>query len=154
MVTKISWEDIEKAVDEIAAKINQTDFKADYIIGIATGGLVPLGLLDKKLGIKNVLTITARSYTGEKQGQLNVSYLPEIDLRGKKILLVDELADTGETLGQISQLLVEKYQPLQLKTATLAINKKNCKLLPDFFVIGSENFVVFPWEKDEFPQHF
>lgn len=154
MVTKISWDEIEKAVEDIAQQIKQAAFEADYIIGIASGGIVPLGLLAKKLKLKNVLTLTARSYAGEKQEQLNVSYLPEVDLRGKRILLVDELVDTGQTLEKITKIILEKYQPAQLKTATLAINKENCKFFPDFFAITVENFVVFPWEKEDFPQYF
>jgi uncharacterized protein len=154
MVTKISWDEIEKAIDSLANQIKKADFEIDYIIGIASGGIVPLGLLAKKLKIKNVLTLTARSYVGEKQGQLNVTYLPEIDLEGKKILLVDELVDSGQTLKEITQVILKKYKPNQLKTATLAINKQNCKFVPDFFAIGSENWMVFPWEKEDFPQYF
>ncbi len=154
MVKKISWDDIEGAVENIARQIKKEKFEADYIIGIASGGIVPLGLLAKKLQLKNILTLTARSYAGEKQEELKVTYLPEVDLQGKKILLVDELVDSGQTLEKITKIILEKYQPSQLKTATLAINKQNCKFMPDFFSIASENWVVFPWEKEDFPQHF
>ncbi|NTV41498.1 MAG: hypothetical protein HGA61_04495 [Candidatus Moranbacteria bacterium] len=154
MVTKISWDEIEKAIENLLVQIKKADYEVDYIIGIASGGIVPLGLLAKKLGIKNILTVTARSYVGEKQEQLNVTYLPEIDLSGKRILLVDELVDSGQTLKKITQVIIEKYRPEKLKTATLAINKKNCDFRPDFFAISSEDWMVFPWEKEDFPQYF
>jgi len=154
MVTKISWDEIEETIENLAVQIKKAGYEVDYIIGIASGGIVPLGLLAKKLGIKNILTVTARSYVGEKQEELKITYLPEVDLSGKKILLVDELVDSGQTLKKITQVIAEKYKPAQVKTATLAINKQNCNFQPDFFAIGSENWMVFPWEREDFPQYF
>jgi len=157
MITKISWDEIKKAVENIAEQIKKAEFEADYIIGIASGGIVPLGLLAKKMDIKNVLTVTARSYEeykDTKQSELVVSYLPKLDLKDKKILLVDELADSGETLKKLSLVMFEKYQPSELKTATLAINIKNCKFKPDFSAIPVESWLIAPWDKDEFPQYF
>ncbi|MEI7621836.1 MAG: phosphoribosyltransferase family protein [Candidatus Moraniibacteriota bacterium] len=154
MITKISWAEIENAIDDLATQIKQANFEADYIIGIASGGLVPLGLLAKKMNFKNVLTVTARSYQGETQGELEISYLPAIDLRGKKILLIDELADSGETLKKLSAVMVEHYQPSELRTATLVTNIKNCKFLPDFNGIEVDCWMVIPWDKTEFPQYF
>lgn len=154
MVTKISWDEIEKAIEDLAGQIKKADYEVDYIIGIASGGIVPLGLLAKKMDIKNVLTVTARSYEGDKRGELDISYLPNLDLAGKNILLVDELADTGETLRKLSLAMIEKYQPKELKIATLATNVENCKFLPDFFGISIKNWLITPWDKSEFPQHF
>ena len=48
-MTKLTWEDIEKMTDELAMKIRAADFKPDYIIGIITGGLIPLYFMARKL---------------------------------------------------------------------------------------------------------
>ena len=149
LVNNISWENIESAVKYLANQIKEDGFEADYIIGIAVGGIVPLGLLSKELEVKNILTVSTRSYKKEKQGEPDILYFPEVNLSGMKILLVDEIANTGATLKKVFQAVKDKSVIGEMKTATLAINKKNCKFLPDYFAFSSENWIAFPWDKNE-----
>jgi len=152
---KLSWEQIEEAIEELGNKIKASGFEPDYIIGITTGGIIPLGLLVKQLGVRNILTISASSYEKDKRKELFITYLPEIDLSNKKVLLVDEIAETGETLKSISDTVAGKYKTSQIKTAVIAINKEKCVSVPDFFVVEEpKEWVVFPWEKKEFPEYF
>jgi len=152
--TKLTWRDIEKSVDVLAGKIEKDGFKADCIIGIAAGGIIPLGLLVKKMKIDRVLTVSTKSYEKKQQKELVISYLPEVDLKGLKVLLVDEIADTGTTLSGVSQALIEKCGVGELKTAVLVMNQKNCGILPDFFALSDDKWIVFPWEREEFPEYF
>ncbi len=154
-MTKLSWEETYKSLDELANKIKASGFEPDYIIGITNGGLIPLYFLIKKLGLKNVLTVSASSYEKQDQKELKITYLPEIDLSRKSVLLVDEIAETGMSLHQVSGAISKKYNLQELKTATLAVNTNKCKFLPDFYVIEEKGeWVVFPWEKDDFPEYF
>ncbi|HAR99893.1 MAG: Phosphoribosyltransferase [Candidatus Moranbacteria bacterium GW2011_GWC2_37_73] len=154
MVSKISWHEVAQAVENIADQISKDGFEADYIIGITTGGIIPLGLLVKKIKIEKILTVSAKSYEKEKQGELDISYLPEANLKGMKVLLIDEIADTGQTLKQISQILIDKYDTGEIRTASLVVNKKNCNFLPNYFALLTDKWVVFPWDKEEFPKYF
>ena len=70
---KLSWEQIDKSLEELADKIKASDFKPDYIIGITTGGLIPLYFLAKKLDINSILTVSASSYEKDKQKELEKS---------------------------------------------------------------------------------
>ena len=152
---KLHWEDVERITDELADTIKESGFHPDYIIGITAGGLIPLYFLVKKLDIDTILTISASSYVGEEKGDLKITYLPDVNLRGKKILLVDEIVETGDTLKIISERVKEKYNPSEIKTAVLVVNTEKCKALPDFHSItAAGDWVVFPWEKEEFPQYF
>lgn len=152
---KLSWGDIEEITDELADKIKASGFEADYIIGITTGGLIPLYFLSKKLDIDNILTISANSYEKEKQKKLEITYLPEIDLDNKKILLVDEITETGTSLKGIIDAVKDKYKITEVKTATLCVNTDKCKFYPDFHVIEEKGeWIVFPWEKKDFPEYF
>jgi len=153
-IVKLSWEDVEKNIEKLADKIKTDGFKADYIIGIMTGGLIPLGLLVKKLNMDKILTVSAGSYEKNKQKELAITYLPEVDLSGMKILLVDDIADTGITLNKVSQAIICKYNVGELKTASLAMNKRNCNFFPDFFAISVDKWVIFSWNKEEFPEYF
>lgn len=153
-IVKFTWQDVEKNIEKLADKIKKDGFEADYIIGITTGGLIPLGLLVEKLGVHKILTVSAKSYEKDKQKELSITYLPEVDLSGMKILLVDEIADTGITLNKVSQAILNKYNVVELKTASLVINNRNCNFLPDFFAASVDSWAIFPWNKDEFPEYF
>lgn len=155
-MTKLTWEDIEKMTDELSDKIKASGFKPDYIIGITSGGLIPLYFFAKKLDdIDNVLTISATSYDKDRKKDLKILYLPKIDLSGKKVLLVDEIVETGDTLEKISDIILSQYKVGELKTVTLGVNTDKCKFYPDFYSLEEKGgWVVFPWEKDEFPEYF
>jgi len=155
-MVKLSWEDIEKITDELANKIKVSGFNPDYIIGITTGGLIPLYFLAKKLDdIDNILTISATSYDKDRKKDLRIIYLPKVDLSGKKVLLIDDIAETGDTLKKISEVIINQYKVGELKTATLGANTDKCKFYPDFYVVEEKGeWVVFPWEKDDFPEYF
>ena len=150
---KLSWDDIDSISVELAKAI-KADYKPDYIIGITTGGLIPLYFLVKELDIDNVLTVSATSYEAFKKKELKITYLPEIDLKDKKLLLVDEIAETGDSLKQVSVAIEKKYQPAELKTATLAVNTEKCEFYPDYYIEEEKGeWLVFPWEKEEFPEY-
>lgn len=155
-MTKLTWDEVEEITDELAEKIKASGFQPDYIIGITDGGLIPLYFLIKKLGdIQNVLTISATSYDKDRKKDLKILYLPQVDLSGKKVLLVDEIVETGDTLKKISDIIINQYQVAELKTVTLGVNTDKCEFYPDFYGIEEKGgWVVFPWEKADFPEYF
>jgi len=77
-------------------------------------------------------------------------YAHNIDLRDKKILLVDEIVETGITLRKIVEMIKRKYNVSELKTATMGVNKDKCLFYPDYYVFFEQGeWVKFPWEKKE-----
>ena len=152
---KLSWEQAEKAIEELGDKIKVSGFKPNYIIGITTGGLIPLYFLAKQLDIDNILTVSASSYEKDKRKETVITYLPEIDLKNKKVLLVDEIAETGESLKKMKEAIVKKYKVGEIKTATIGVNKDKCTFEPDYWIITERGgWVVFPWEREDFPEYF
>ncbi len=143
----LSWEEIESATEMLAQSVISTDFKPEILFGITLGGLIPLTLLAKKLKIKDVLSIYAHSYDKDTKKDLEIKYPPNADLRGKRVLLVDEIADSGDTLRAVSKILSEEYGAV-LKTAVI-VRKNACTFPTDFSVILTDDWIVFPWEKAE-----
>src|SRR3989338_3448070 len=143
-----SWEDISTLSEELALKIKASGFAPDYLVGITVGGLIPLGLLAKKFNTNAVVTVSASSYSdaNKKMGKPTVWNLPALDLSGKKVLLIDEIAETGETLEVVKGELIEKCSARLIKTAVLGINKTKCTITPDFYVFSEDTWIVFPWE--------
>lgn len=154
-MTKLTWEDIEKMTDELSAKIKASGFKPDYIIGLTIGGLIPLYFMVRKLDNDHkFLTIAVNSYNKNEKGDLKISYLPETDLSNKKVLFVDEIVGTGDSLKEVSNILIDKYKVGELKTATLVV-LKDSQFYPDFYYLKADNdWVVFPWDRHEFPEYF
>lgn len=144
----ISWNKLEKLTADLVRAIQASGFNPDYVIGITMGGLIPLALVAEGLKTKNVAMVSARSYDEKtkKRGKLVISHIPQIRARGKKILLVDEIADTGETFKAVSKLLKEKCGATHIKTAAIVINTVRCKTAPDFSVMKVDRWVVFPWD--------
>lgn len=145
MKIKISWKKIDNQINNLLDKIEKENFKPDCIIGIACGGLIPATLIAKKLNIKSLYSINASSYTNKTKGQVKVLHIPNI-LNAKNILIVDEIADTGDTLKKVLNKFKNKYKNLDIKTGTLFVNKNKCKYYPDYYLEKTNKWVIFPWD--------
>ena len=144
----LSWRQLEQIAKKLSVQIKRSGYKPDYLVGIAVGGLVPLALISRGLDIRDVAVVSAYSY-GKKsrtRRQLKILHLPELNLRGKRVLLVDEIADSGTTLLRIAQLLRSRTSPRELRTATLVVRKEHCRSRPDFSALETDAWVVFPWD--------
>ncbi|MEK9161012.1 MAG: phosphoribosyltransferase family protein [Patescibacteria group bacterium] len=149
MAEKLSWEEVQEHASLLASKVRSADFAPEVLIGIASGGLVPLALLAKEFASAKVATIVAKSYQGTTQKEVEVGGLPDMDLSDKKVLLVDEIADHGTTLMKVTEALKAKYQIGELRSAVLIKNKDRCIHAPDFYVRETADWIQFPWEKEE-----
>ncbi len=144
---KISWEEVHNAARELARAVRESGYQPDYLVGIAVGGLIPVALLAEELSLYDIKTISARSYQGKVKGEVTAGDIPE-GLQGKKVLLVDDVAETGATLQKVSEIL-KRGGVSELKTATLAVNTDTCTFMPDFYALGDTAWIAFPWEKED-----
>ncbi len=128
--------DSQKIKDQI-----KEDF--DGIVGISKGGIFLAGMMAQLLDNRNVYLV---SYEGGGEGD-NIKKTGEIhpELRQKKILLVDDLSDKGNTLS-MAKTDLEKLGN-NVITATLHY-KPETKLIPDYFASVETKWIVYPWEKD------
>jgi len=148
--TNLSYKQIEDDCKKIYEKIISEKFCPDVLLGISVGGLFPTIHLARLFNIKNVVSIAVKSYDKNKRGKIEVINLPSKKLlKNKKILLIDEILDSGKTIGFISSLLKEKYLVKEVKTACLYVNKKNCSFYPDFYVKTNTKWLNFPWDRFE-----
>ena len=155
----ISFEEYLDTVEKLALEINN-NFKPTVLVGIMRGAAPIIDILSRILKLPTAY-IVIQSYFGEgmedKQGELVFardisSIAKEEDF--KKVLLVDDLSDTGLTLNKSIEWL-KKYQPIknqiqEIKTACLW-KKKSSKFLPDFCPIKLDNdpWIVQPTEHYE-----
>lgn len=134
----------------VTDKIRKSKYRPDLIVAVSRGGLVPARILCDLLVIKNCLSMKVDHWgiTATKDGKAKISYGLNISLSGKKVLLVDDITDTGQSM-EISKLHLLGLNPDKLKTATL-IHLTNSKYVPDYY--GHERewaWIVFPWNMHE-----
>jgi hypoxanthine phosphoribosyltransferase len=142
----MDWVLFGKLTKKLAKKIKQDGFKPDVIVGLARGGWVLARLLCDYIGVKDLVSLKVEHWgiTASPDGQAKLKYLFSMDLTGKKVLLVDDITDTGESM-RISSEYVKSLNPQELKSAALR-HIKGSKIIPDYFAEEiSWRWVVFPW---------
>ena len=104
----------------------------DWIIAITRGGLFPTAILTQVCNIRKIDTICMQSYDEKNQGEINIISKNYDHLKGKNILLVDDLADSGKTL-KIATKYLQNFAPKKIQT--LVILKKDHSIFePDFYL--------------------
>lgn len=104
----------------LSRQINSAGLEFDIVVGIARGGLPPARFLCDFLDIKRLTTIQIRHYTkgGQQKETAEMIDKPTQELEGKKVLLIDDVNDTGKTLKAAAEFIL-KQNPKMLKTAVL-----------------------------------
>jgi len=138
---KIGWKYHEQLCKKLSTKI---DFDPDYILCINSGGLL-VGKLLSEYKKKPLLVISAKSYTKRERGPLEIEEFSALEKVKGKVLLVDDLADSGKTLLGVSEKLKTFKAITQLKTATLIV-KPISLFKPDYFVVEDSRWIIFPYE--------
>ncbi|MCZ8251674.1 MAG: phosphoribosyltransferase [Hylemonella sp.] len=120
----VSYGEYHNLVEKLAIKIHQSGWTFDTILCLARGGMRPGDILsrifDKPLAIMS--TSSYRANAGTEQGHLDIAkYIttPQGEIAGR-VLLVDDLADSGHTLQAVVTMLRERYVPItELRTAVI-----------------------------------
>lgn len=145
----LSWKDIEDLAEKLADNISAS-YKPDVVVGILRGGATVAHLLSDFLDIRTIYPIGCNSYVDvAKRFSVKVySPLALSDLSGKRVLLVDDVADEGLTLKAVVEQEIAPKNPLEVKVATLHM-KPWCKFKPDYYVQMTDAWIIYPWEKRE-----
>lgn len=132
---------------ELAERVRQSGETFDEIISISRGGALVARILSDLLDLP-ILNIGIRSYHSvDQQGELIVTQPLTVDIEGKKILVVDEICDTGKTF-EVAAAHLRGLQPAVLKTVSLYL-KPHATFVPDFVGEETDKWVVFPYEIQE-----
>ena len=145
---RVTWEDMESLNKKLVDKLHKERF--DCLLCIGSGGLI-LGKLIADSKAILLSAIIAKSYNkgGKTRQKVRLSNIATISpLRGK-VLVVDDLADSGETLSAVIDLLKTFPNITSIKTA-VTFTKPQSKITPDYFVEETTSWIVFPYEKVEF----
>ncbi|KON33185.1 MAG: hypothetical protein AC479_05435 [miscellaneous Crenarchaeota group-6 archaeon AD8-1] len=144
-----TWKQIHKMLIKQSKKILSDHFIPNIIIAVTRGGWIPARLLSDLLEVHNITTIGIKSYSNiaTKMNQPIINQKLKILISGKKILLVDDVADSGESL-QLAKKHILKQNNVELKIATI-YKKNKSKIDPDYYEKTIKNWIIFPWEIKE-----
>ncbi len=147
--TYVSWKEIEEWTKGIRKMVVENNYNPDIIIGIARGGLVPARMVADYLFKKDLLSIKTEHWglTATMNGKAVLKEKLNYDVTGKKVLIVDDITDTGESM-KLSYNYVKSLNPADVKTTSmLYIDGSN--YTPDFYGKGLSKeewaWFVFPW---------
>ena len=123
------------------------EFNPDAIVGIARGGLTLAHAISEGLDIREVQTLRTELYDKScKRDFLNI--FGECSFKEvNKVLVVDDISDTGETLKVIMKYLADTNTQIEFKSATL-FYKKTSVYEPHYWINEADDWINFFWESD------
>jgi len=144
-----SWESIYEMLLELARRIRKNGYKPDIIVGVARGGWPVARIMSDLLENPDIANVKVEFYLGvaETKGEPMITQSVSVPVKGKNVLLVDDVADTGKSLALVKRHLSEQGGA-NVKTATIYY-KPWSTLKPDWFERQTERWIVFPWERKE-----
>lgn len=149
----VSWKDIHTLSQKLAAAILTHEKKPiDEIVAIGRGGLSVGLILSDYLRIP-IYSIAIQSYTDiQKQGELQITQELGRNIKGKRILLVDDNADSGKTFIRAVEYL-KTFEPATVITASIFF-KPWSVFRPDYFAKVTKRWILFPHEVTEWVYTF
>jgi hypoxanthine phosphoribosyltransferase len=144
-----TWNKICDMLLSQAEKIRQSSFKPDVIVGVTRGGWVPARVLSDLLGVPDFATVRVEFYLGVTETRNEPVLIQGVSaaVTGKKVLIVDDVADTGKSL-QLAREHVLQQGATEVKIATV-YRKPWSVIKPDYYETETSCWVVFPWETKE-----
>jgi uncharacterized protein len=127
-----SWDDVYEKSRRLADMIEAAGERFDAMVVIPRGGYYPANIVSRRLGLEatDMLQASIGSYeqgTTDRKGDFQLGQMPDdAQVRGKNLIVIDEVCDTGKTLSASG-------------------------FKPDFAVETTDKWVVYPWEADETP---
>ena len=155
----LSWQDIESLTQDVIQKITVSGWRPDYVVGLTRGGLVPANLISQYLDVPmHALKVSLRDNVDCESN----FWMAEDAHRGKNILIVDDINDSGATLDWIHDDWTSGCRPDDLawknvwgesvRVAVLVDNDTSHTAMPVSYYSMDINkeadpcWIVFPWE--------
>ena len=142
----LSWDQFGVASRQLAQTVADDGYEPEIILAIARGGLLIAGALGYALSVKNLYTMNVEYYTGVNE-RLEVPMIlpptPElIDVEQARVLIADDVADTGHTLALVKQFCTGKVA--EVRCAVL-YEKPRSVVHCEYVWKRTDLWINFPW---------
>ena len=140
-----SWERIHWFSIEVAQEVKRSRYNPDIIVGISRGGWVPARIISDLLEKAVLANVSVEFYEqlGETIGKPTITQPISISVKEKKLLLVDDVADTGQSLVLVKKYLKDEGAS-EIKIASIYY-KPWSNVIPDYYQKETNLWIIFPW---------
>lgn len=150
-VVYIPWSKALEYCYRLAAMILDNGLEVDTIVAISRGGLIPARIVSDVLGVDELVVFRSKLWgTGVRvKEEPEVSIHEKVNFRDQRVLIVDEVVDTGATMTKVTRLIRE-LGAIATKTAVLHY-KATSTFIPDYYVEKLEEWawIFYPWSLGE-----
>jgi hypoxanthine phosphoribosyltransferase len=149
----VTWDELNTLVEELAVQVQALppEHHPDAILAISRGGLVPGAMLSYRLGIRDLLVAVAEHYdaTGRRPEPVITRMPPDASLKGRSILIVDEVWESGRTLA----LVAERARAAGAGVRTAVVHHKPGRSevpgAPDLYAALADGWITYPYKGGE-----
>jgi len=139
-----SYEEFKEDLKTLIKKIDQ---EFEVILPIARGGLSMGQMLGEYYNLREVYALNSMGYDGtQKRDEVTLFNVPKL-LMTQRVLIVDDIADSGETLLEVLKVLEAKYPTIEFYTATI-FYKPTSIIEPTWWVREPRGWIEFFWGED------
>jgi hypoxanthine phosphoribosyltransferase len=151
-VLELTWDNVDFLLDCLSDELKRKSTKYDTIIALGRGGLIPAATLSYKLGILNLhnLGISTREDQG-KYKETIVYQKPNKISKDSKILVIDDINDSGRTFTAVKSILLSEYDIDDTNVLYVSLVQREGT---EFFkntisgnILHTSRWLVFPWDK-------
>lgn len=146
----MTWSDLGDGARSLAEAAVADGFIPDMILGIARGGLLVAGAVGYALGVKNTFTMNVEFYTGIDERLDVPMILPPVpdlvDFAEQRVLITDDVADTGATLRLVQEFCAGKVADLR---CAVLYEKPQSVVKCDYVWRRTDRWITFPWSAPE-----
>ena len=143
----LTFEEIYELSRQLANKVKDSNYLPTTIVALARGGWVPARLLCDFMGITDLISLKVEHWleTGRTKDEATVRYPLNTELKGKRLLIVDDVADTGKSLIAATDYL-SRLKADSMKTATMQYFPSS-EFTPDFYTdeVREWTWFIYPW---------
>jgi hypoxanthine phosphoribosyltransferase len=145
----LDWSTYGRAVRALAAQVAGTGYHPDIILAIARGGLFAAGSLGYALSVKNIYVMNVEFYTGVDE-RLDVPvmlppYLELSDVTESRVLIADDVADTGKTLRLVRDFCEGKVADVR---CAVLYQKPHSQVDCEYVWRHTDRWINFPWSTE------
>ena len=142
----LTWDQFGEASRDLARQVVESGFEPDIVLSITRGGLLPAGAIAYALDNKNIHIINVEFYTGVDERLPEPVFLAPLPsthyLADRTVLIIDDVADTGETLRMVRDFCDEHAS--ESRTAVL-YEKPRSVIACDYVWKHTDEWIAFPW---------
>lgn len=143
----VTFDEVYEMVRSVAEEVKSSGYKPEMIIGLTRGGWFPARLMCDFLGITDLVSLKVEHWieTGQTKDEATIKYPLVANLNGKKILVVDDITDTGKSLTASTEYLIQ-FNPKEMRAAVMQYIPSS-EFKPDYFSqeVKVWTWFIYPW---------